>query len=100
MDVKEESIQYKCVSCHCKRELADFIQEEKIFKSCNQCRSKRVEYHAENREAIKEERYGCKKRQTCKCGIQYYLYCKKTHLKSQRHLKWELKEAKQKQTSE
>ena len=90
--------QYKCVSCHCKRELADFIQEEKMYKSCNQCRAKRVEYHAENRDAIQDARCGCKDRDKCKCGVSFYLYCKGTHMKSQRHLKWELK-AKKKQTS-
>lgn len=85
----EQPISYRCSSCHCKRGLADFIHQEKMYKSCQRCRANRVVYQQKNREEVKVKRYGNKERETCPCGaLPYYLYCKEAHLTSQRHMTW------------
>ena len=73
-----DPIFYQCSSCHSKRVLSDFIQNDNIYKSCQGCLASRIAYHAENRERIKSKRYGNKNREACPCGSSYFLYCKES----------------------
>ena len=92
MDIRENEpiVLQQCLSCHCRREEADFMTGDDIFNSCNRCRAKRVEYHAAHRDTVRLRRYGNKERKTCPCnpGGKFFAYCEDSHVKTYRHIEW------------
>ena len=86
----KEAPSVQCSGCHCLRPIADFLTNHTIYKSCTNCRAKSASFYLEHKDDINANKYSSIDVFQCGCGSRVKMYCKRQHMKSERHKNWEM----------
>lgn len=86
----KEAPSVQCSGCHCLRPITDFITNHTIYKSCTNCRTKSASFYLEHKDDINANKYSSIDVFQCGCGSRVKMYCKRQHMKSERHKNWEM----------
>lgn len=80
----------QCNGCHCMRQIGDFVSKHIVYKSCARCRAKSASFYLEHKGDVNRSKYSCLDIFQCGCGSRVKMYCKRQHIRSERHKNWEM----------